>query len=400
VSTVAAEAPLDVGKLWRAARLPILIVVVALALVALLAAVSTSSDNPLDPRSTAPSGTHALAVLLDGRGVSVAVPDTSSGLIGAARSGETVVLADPGAVSLSLLHALASTTATVLLVGPENRELGAFGVPATLNNITSGVTPGPGCALPAATVAGSIEFIGDLYATRSGATGCYRAAGDAALVVDRRATGGRTVVLGGGSLLSNADLGKSGNAALALGLLSGSSRLQWLPPGDLGGALASSDRRGLFRLLPSGLDWGLVQLAVAVIVLALWRARRLGRPVVEPLPVVVRAAETVEGNARLLHAANARATAAAALRTATRRRVAAAVRLDPDVDPAALVSVVAEHTGQPAPSVHALLYGADPRDDPALVGLAGELEALEAAVRQQPGVPTGTTSDPRPGGQQ
>ncbi len=399
MSTVAVESPLDIGGLWRGARLPVLIVVAALALVALLAAVSTSSDTPLDPRSTASTGTHALAVLLAARSVPVSVPATGSGLVGAARAGDTVVLAGPGTLSGNLLHTLAGSTATVLLVGAQNRELAAFGVPATLNDITTGIDPGPGCALPAATVAGSIDFAGDLYATRSGATACYRTGGDAALVVDRRASGGRTIVLGGGSLLSNADLAQSGNAALALGLLTGSSRVQWVPPGDLGGALASGDRRGVFQLFPSGLVWGLVQLGIAVAVLALWRARRLGRPVVEPLPVVVRAAETVEGNARLLHAANARDTAAAALRTATRRRVAAAVRLDPDVDPGALVSLVAARTRRPASTVHALLYGAEPRDDPALVALAGGLEALETTVRQEPGVRTGTTTDPSTGGQ-
>ena len=400
VSTVAAETPLDVGRLWRAARLPVLVVVAALALVALLAAVTTSAATPLDPRSTAPAGTHALAVLLAGRGVSVTVPATGPGLIGAANAGDTVVLAEPATLSDSLLHALARSTATVLVVAPQARELAAFGVPATLDNSLSGIDPRPDCALPAATVAGSIDFSGDLYATRSGVSACYRHAGDAALVVGQRANGGHTVVLGGGSLLSNADLSHSGNAALALGLLTGSARLQWVPPGDLGGAVSTSDRQGLFQLLPSGLRWGLVQLAIAMVVLALWRGRRLGRPVVEPLPVVVRAAETVEGNARLLHAGNARGTAAAALRTAARRRIATAVRLDPDVDPGALVGVVAARTGRADGPVHALLYGADPRDDPALVGLAEGLAGLEAAVRQEPGVPAGTTTDPSTGGQQ
>jgi hypothetical protein len=151
--------------------------------------------------------------------------------------------------------------------------------------------------------------------------------------------------------------------------------------------VAPSDRRGVFSLLPRGLDWGLVQLAIAVVVLALWRARRLGRPVAEPLPVIVRAAETVEGNARLLHAANARGTAAASLRTAAARRIATTLRLGRDPDPGTLVAVVAERTGEDAAHVRALLYGAEPPDDPALVSVAVELPRLEAAVRQDSGGP-------------
>ena len=208
-------------------------------------------------------------------------------------------------------------------------------------------------------------------------------------------------MLGGGSLLTNADLAHVGNAALALGLLVPSRRLDWVPPGSLGGAVSASDRHGLFQLLPSGLDWGLVQLAIAVVVLALWRARRLGRPVVEPLPVVVRAAETVEGGARLLQAANARSTAAATLRTATRRRLAVVLRLGRDPDPGVLVAVVAERSGQQTGRVRGLLYGSEPLDDRALVTLAGALPELERAVQQDSdAAPTARSAEPTPGGQQ
>ena len=53
------------------------------------------------------------------------------------------------------------------------------------------------------------------------------------------------------------------------------------------------------------------------VLLALWQARRLGPVVAERLPVVVRAAETVEGRGRLYRARRARDRAAAALRAAS-----------------------------------------------------------------------------------
>jgi hypothetical protein len=401
MSSVAVEAPIEVGQLWRSVRLPVAIGAVALALVALLAAVTASNSVPLDPRSTSPTGTHALSVLLGARGVSVAVPATVGALTaGAAGGNETVVLAEPAGVSDSVLHALAASKATVVLVDARGRELDAFAVSASVDNLVPAGSLAPQCSLPAAVAAGSVRVDGTVYAVGSGTTGCYRAGSDAAVLSATRAGGGWTVVLGSGTLLTNAQLATEGDAALSLGLLDGSPRLAWVPPGALGGALAAGDRHGLFSLLPSGLDWALVQLLVAVVVLGLWRARRLGRPVVEPLPVVVRAAETVEGNARLLHAARARGTAAGALRAATQRRIATMLRLGHDPDPVTLVALLAEQTGQPTGQVHALLYGAEPPDDPALVRLAAALPALEAAAaRESRPVPT-TTPDSTTGGQQ
>ena len=107
---------------------------------------------------------------------------------------------------------------------------------------------------------------------------------------------------------------------------------------------------------------------VAVLLLALWRARRLGPVVTEPLPVVVRAAETVEGRARLYRRGGARDTAAEALRGAPGpgwrrcwgcRRAPRRPRWWPPIG---------GRTGVPAASVGALLYGAAPADDAALVG--------------------------------
>ena len=75
-----------------------------------------------------------------------------------------------------------------------------------------------------------------------------------------------------------------------------------------------------------------------MLLLALWRARRLGPVVAEPLPVVVRAAETVEGRARLYRRGGARGQAA---RGAARRRPVAgsgrALGLPRRADPPAVV---------------------------------------------------------------
>jgi glycosyltransferase A (GT-A) superfamily protein (DUF2064 family) len=103
----------------------------------------------------------------------------------------------------------------------------------------------------------------------------------------------------------------------------------------------------------------------------------------EPLPVVVRAAEAVEGRSRLYRAAGARGTAAESLRTATRDRVTRRVGLPVTADRPAVVEVVAARSGSDAAEVDALLYGGPPADDPALVRLAGDLRTLESTLTRE-----------------
>ena len=58
-----------------------------------------------------------------------------------------------------------------------------------------------------------------------------------------------------------------------------------------------------------------------MLLVALWKGRRIGPLVAERLPVVVRASETVEGRGRLYRSRRARDRAADALRTATLQRL-------------------------------------------------------------------------------
>jgi hypothetical protein len=389
MSAIAAEPPLNVSALWRAARFPAVLVVIGLALVTILAAIGKAPNNlPLDPRNETSNGTHALAALLGDRGITVSIATSVAHLDSSNAS--TIVVAQPVDLSDRALATISTSSATVLLVDPLQHALSVFGIDATLDDTIADTTLGPGCQLAAAVTAGSARISGDLYAVQRGATACYLEAGDAALLESTRASGGRTIVLGSASTLTNANLAAGGDAALDLGLLT-TPTVQWVP-GGLGAGPVPKSQRGLLNLLPPRLPWATLQLFIAVVVLALWRARRLGRPVVEPLPVVVRAAETVEGRARMLHAAHARGAAAQSLRRAALRRLAHVLRLGPDEDPAAVAALVAERTHKPAAEINALLYGDEPSDDAALVQLAQELPQLETAVRGHDGG--------SPGGQQ
>jgi len=110
------------------------------------------------------------------------------------------------------------------------------------------------------------------------------------------------------------------------------------------------------------------------------RGRRLGPPVVEPLPVVVRAAEAVEGRSRLYRRAQARDRAAEALRSGALARLVPRLGIDrargAEPPPEAIVAAVASRSGRPEAAVHAVLFGPPPSDDAGLVALADSLDSI------------------------
>lgn len=354
----------------RSGRGPVLVAVtvaVVVALVALL--VGARPGGRLDPRSYTPGGSHALAALLERAGTPVQVV----GDVDQARSveGATVVVPFPQALTGDELSALAGLP--LLVVGADQDSLDALGLDVQAGGAPRPGTVSPGCDLGVAVRAGSVRLGGTSYSATRG-SGCYPA-GDGPTLLRT----GRTTLLGSGDLLTNEHLDEDGNAALALGLLQPATRVLWLlPRGDR--AVASGQQRSLHQLLPDWFDVALLQAGVALVLLALWRARRLGRVVVEPLPVVVRAAEAVEGRGRLYRAAKARDRAAESLRAASRDAAARRLGLGATGASAALVEAAADRTGRSAADVEALLYGPVPVDDASLVRLADALSRFDQEV--------------------
>ncbi|MFI6262063.1 DUF4350 domain-containing protein [Micromonospora sp. NPDC051006] len=149
--------------------------------------------------------------------------------------------------------------------------------------------------------------------------------------------------------------------------------------------------------------WALLaQLALALLLAVLWRARRLGAPAPEPLPVTVRAAETVLGRARLYRQAGARGPAARTLRAATLTRLLPRLNLPVDTPPDRVAAAVAARTGDGPGEIEELLYGADPDTDRQLLDLARSLDRIVRTVvdfpadRAHPAEPPRT--DPTKGG--
>ena len=361
----------------RSTRGPLLValaVVLAGVLVGVLAV--SGSGGRLDVASYSPGGARAVAELLRARGVQVDRVDSVSGVLAQAGPDATVVLPVPEALADVELEQLAALPTPVLVVAAQQEDLDLLGIDADAGADVDVERRQPACELPAAQLAGEVEIGGTSYEAATGpSVGCYASGGRATLL---QLPEQRVTLLGDGSLLTNDQLDEAGHAALALGLLGAGERVLWLVPQP--GRAVAGDRPQLSDLLADQVPAGALWLLVLAGVVALWRARQLGRVVEEPLPVVVRAAEAVEGRARLYRAAGARETAAEALRAATRDRVVRRVGLPPGAGQPAVVELVAERSGSDPAVLSALLYGGAPADDPALVRLADDLRTLESSL--------------------
>ncbi|MBO0876302.1 MAG: DUF4350 domain-containing protein [Pseudonocardia sp.] len=373
------------AALWRAARMPLVIgafVVLAGLIIGTLTQPSTA--GLLNPEGVDDGGARAVAQLLRERGVTVTVT-RSSAQASAAGPGATVLVAFPELLTVGQLRAVHRSGADLVLIAPGSDALGVLApnVEVTALNVPVRARD-PRCVLPAASAAGSADLGGRLYRA-TGGTGCYPS-DDAGAALVRLADGARTVtVIGTPAPLTNGSLADEGNAALTLRLLGAHPTLLWYLPGPE--APEAGTERDLSDLVPPGWRWAVVQLWVAAVVAALWRARRLGPVVREPLPVVVRAVEAVRGRGRLYRRAGDRGHAAETLRAAARARLAARLGLersdgDDSTAPSALVQAVAARTGRGPAEIDALLYGAAPKDDAALVELADRLDGREGEVRR------------------
>ena len=338
----------------------------------------------LDPGNPQPDGARALATLLAERGTAVTRVSSVAGAAAAAPAGSgtvTLLVAEPELLTVGQLQSLARLPGNRIIAEPDPAVLAVLAPGITEVRQTAVRAISPRCALPAAGLAGSADLGGSaLQTTATGAAQCYPAGGHPSLV--RYVAGGRVItVLGTGAPLANANLGRLGNAALALNLLGGRSRLIWLVPGPPApGSGGAGGQQAFTSIVPAGAYLVLGQLVIAAVLAALWRGRRLGPVVAERLPVVVRAAETVEGHGRLYRAHRSRDRAAAALRDAARGRILRVLGLPGTTDATAVATLLAARSGRPDEEITALLAGPVPADDAALVALAEGLDALEREV--------------------
>lgn len=392
------------------------VVLVGLLLAALTAAVGSGDRGqatPLDPSSTVGSGSRALVRVLEEQGTTVDVVRGADRLDADLSDGTVLVDDSAGVLSPAAARRIARTAPDVVLVTTDPRVLEAFGVDARPAGGTSAgtVVDTTSCVVPAARAAGSVTTSGVTYDTDDPDVDRCAPSGDGEdrrwglLRADTRA--GSVTVLGTTAALRNDTVTSAGNAALALGLLGDGDRLVWYVPTATGRDAAPT----LGSLAPPWVPSAIGLLGLVAVAAAVWRGRRLGPLVVERLPVVVRAAETTEGRARLAARVRDRTHTLDTLRVAALRRTGRSLGLPRSAHVDEVVRRAAAVTGRPVAAVGAVLVGGTVDDDRALVDGAAALDDLERAVRRavsgeasrasrpdRPDRPPAPTTDPRPGG--
>lgn len=377
VGTAAHPGAATATRRWRSWRWLVLTLVV-LAVLAALSAYLTAPRPGLrmDPASTGPDGAHALATLLRDNGVEVIVADTVDDVEKAARPDTLILVAQSQYLTDStMLDRLAKAPGDYLLVEPTARTREALAPDLRIKGAST-FDSNPNCTLREANRAGSVRFgPTDSYQAKGAlvATSCY----DGVLIRYRDA--GRTVtVVGSTDFMTNEGLLKAGNAALAMNLAGDRPRLIWYAPHRV--EAETSSPTSISDLVPENMRWIVWQLWLVVLLVALWKGRRIGPLVAEELPVVVRASETVEGRGRLYRSRRARDRAADALRTATLQRLLPRLGLGTDAAAPAVATTVAQRTGSDPEYVWYHLFGPPPTSDTDLLQLARALDEIERQV--------------------
>ena len=374
----AATAAPTTRRLNRSTLLIALGLGVAVLTVVLVGSGSVGRSADLDPDNADPNGARALAQVLEDEGVDVDIVRSADALDDAETgAGTTVVVTSTELLGQSTTDRLLDDAAgaRLVLVQPGPGTTDAFGLTALPMGVEVDDAVTADCADP--TYAG-LSIAVDFALAYPVDGGCFPT-GDGALLAEPRPD---VVVFGAGQALSNDQVLRADNSAVALRLLGQSDRLVWYVPAL--DDLRADDGVSLTTLLPDWLRPSLWLGALAAIALLVWRSRRLGALSIEPLPVAVKAIETTRSRGRLYRKAGDRAHAASVLRSAARVRAAERLRLGSHPDPDTLVQDVARHTGRPVAEIDALLgpRAAAPATDHDLITLADQLAELDREVRR------------------
>lgn len=350
-----------------------------LVLAALVWLVRPTGDGvALDPRGTGPTGTAAMLRTVERLGADVTVGARPPGTA----EGQTIVvladrLSDPVRTEV---EQRVRDGARLVLFDPGS-PLNPVPVTGQLMTDTFGeIGRAPSCPLLDGVVDRVESTRWTLLAPAPSATARCFPVGDGDGLVVQPLGGGEVVVTGAVDALVNRQLGEAAHARLAVALLApeGTGAVTVVWDTQVGGDTA------LLDLLPTGVRRAAWVLAAAAVLYALARARRLGPPVVEGLPVRVPASELALAIGDLLGRHDHRDAAAARLRADLRREIAQALHVPPDTPPDVLVELLAERLGEglDRDGVRAALLDAAVPDDASLVAVTAALARVRTRIRR------------------
>ncbi|MEY2460926.1 MAG: hypothetical protein QOG30_2756 [Acidimicrobiaceae bacterium] len=360
-------------------RTPVFIgagLVVALLVIGLIAGDGSSSTSgpPYSPSSTSGEGTRGLVLLLGELGadlrVGQKVPDANT---------QVALLLHDGLddESRQQLEGWVSGGGTLVLADPDS-PLAA----GTTGFSGAGLAERGTCDIPALDDVSELRLpFGSDFRVRGEAQSCF-GDGRTAFIVSAPLDQGRIVSIGGAEVFTNSVLDEADNSVLAARLLipSAGGAVAILDPNAPG-----SGRTTLGDLIADRVFQAMLQLGVAFIVYALWRSRRVGRPVVEPQPVAIAGSQFVRAVGGLQQRSHSTDRAASTLRIDTRRILCTRYAVPLNIDTAALAALTATKTGLDRNQVAAALSDTPVLDEASLVILGQQLDTIcQAALDGRP----------------
>lgn len=360
------------GILW------VVILLVVIAGFVVVGRGSRLSDEPLDPNGVGDGGLRAVLELARSYGAEV---DLGRGL----PTGEHTIallvadtLSDEARADVREWVARGGTLVVTDTSSSFVPKLGgAFGTGA---GITETVRPGQ-CDVRALRNVQELDVGGgeifatpQLYRVRPGDSRCFTLGPDAFLVVTPQDRG-HVVALGSAAPFTNERIDNADNAVLAVDLLAPSrdAKLLFLRPLIEGG-------ESLSDLIRSGVKFGFLQSMIAFLFYALYRARRLGRPIIEDPPIRIASSDLTIAVGNLLARSGSAAHTAERLRHETRRRISRRLGLPADAPAEQLAQAVGGRTSIDPVTAAQLLGPTAVTSDQQLVALAEGLHRIEEEI--------------------
>lgn len=375
--------------------LPWIAIVLALLLIGLIANWIQGTRSPFDPGSRQGLGTRAVASVLRDKGITVTIVHDAAAVRAASDPHHsTLVLLNPGGAGSdppAISPADFAQYSRVVLVGYSELQLAHMGLGAVQTSFAGNPSSLTRCADPELGQARGITPAQIGYLPTTGFTGCFSSP-PTTQVLSRAASPGapRIDLVANQRIFTNDGILRADNAAFALRVLGRDPQLVWfVQPTSWFTSTPSGPSvwtGGLDQLFPQWTAPLINLLLASGFVAMVWRGRRLGPLVVEPLPVEVKALETTTSRGQLYRSSGDAAHALGVLQQATRRRLATRVGLPPRAPIEQLALAIARKTGDQPDNIVYLLTALPPATDPRgqhdadLVRIAGALSELEQRI--------------------
>lgn len=391
----AAEGPGAVRRI-KGARWIIAGAVLVLAIIAIGYANRSDLDYvPMSIHNPNPQGARALAQVAQHQGLDLRQIDALVDARITDPAATTLVISSPTYLQGFQAQSILDYPGPILVLGQSPALASAASETMVYDAGPSGAIKAS-CSHPDARAAGTIDTRGPILVdVPDDYTTCFESRAGAVMAVQHRDGEGSVTFLADSSIVTNDAIDQAGNAALALRLIGthehavwyvgsyfDTSTLTWSRGGSGGGPAERADVQPSTDFLPPGTGNALYALALALGVVAWWRARRFGPLVHEPLPVVIRSAESTRGRARLYRAAGATGRAAASLRAAAALRMGKRLGVTRAGERATLVAAIVRASGWSREAVEAVLFGPPPQNESDMMRLISRIDTLENEVHR------------------